>query len=646
MARSAALRVVGATVALGALTSVVTSMPSAAVSPIGGAFIRVDQVGYPESGPKVAYLLSSRPEPGAEANVVAAAGAAVASVPVGPPVGAWNHRYRYVYRLDFSAVTKGGRYSIDVPGPVTARSPTFAVGPADSVYSPALANALSFYENERDGPDFIPSALRRAPAHLNDEHAMTYLTKTMNADGGFTGDLTPLDVTIDASGGWFDAGDYLKFVETTSYVETMMLTGIDEFPSLLGPGSAHADFTAEARFGLTWLMKMWDEKTRTLYYQVGIGSGNRTTRGDHDIWRLPQADDTYGGKDPVYRYIRNRPVFRAGPPGSKISPNLAGRLAADFALCSLVYRKAEPTFAATCLRDAETVYGLADVSPRGRLLTTDPHGFYPETSWQDDLELGATELYRAVAAGGPLAGLPDNSADYYLHQAATWAHAYITGPEDDTDTLNLYDVSGLAHFELDRAIKAAGDPPGLAVTRGQLLADFGRQLHGAVLRAKKDPFGFGYPWARSDTVSHGAGLSVMASEYDSLTRSDTYATQAQGWMDNILGANAWGASFIVGDGTTFPDCMQHQVANLAGSLNGTPPVLAGAAVEGPTSYTTRGRLPHMRQCPVGGGDRYAQFDNKALYKDNVQSYSTDEPAIDLTAASPLAFAWLSSSSAP
>jgi endoglucanase len=117
-------------------------------------------------------------------------------------------------------------------------------------------------------------------------------------------------------------------------------------------------------------------------------------------------------------------------------------------------------------------------------------------------------------------------------------------------------------------------------------------------------------------------------------------------MDNILGANAWGASFIVGDGTTFPDCMQHQVANLAGSLNGTPPVLAGAAVEGPTSYTTRGRLPHMRQCPVGGGDRYAQFDNKALYKDNVQSYSTDEPAIDLTAASPLAFAWLSSSSAP
>ena len=43
---------------------------------------------------------------------------------------------------------------------------------------------------------------------------------------------------------------------------------------------------------------------------------------------------------------------------------------------------------------------------------------------------------------------------YYLPLAATWAHAYITGPNDAADTLNLYDVSGLAHYELYRAIDA------------------------------------------------------------------------------------------------------------------------------------------------------------------------------------------------
>lgn len=48
----------------------------------------------------------------------------------------------------------------------------------------------------------------------------------------------------------------------------------------------------------------------------------------------------------------------------------------------------------------------------------------------------------------------------------------------------------------------------------------------------------------------------------------------------------------------------------------------------------------MLTCPPGGGDTYKKFNgNGAVYKDNVQSYSTDEPAIDLTAASFLMYAW-------
>src|SRR5437762_13821118 len=47
----------------------------------------------------------------------------------------------------------------------------------------------------------------------------------------------------------------------------------------------------------------------------------------------------------------------------------------------------------------------------------------------------------------------------------------------------------------------------------------------------------------------------------------------------------------------------------------------------------------MVACPPNGVDVFAQFNGKAVYKDFVQSYSTVEPAIDLTASSPLAFAW-------
>ncbi len=608
--------------------------------PAVAAVVRVDQVGYAVGSSKRAYLMSPVAEPSATFSVVDPDGTVVDSGMVGTQLGSWSKRYSHVYAIDFDSLTQPGTYSVAVQGAASARSPVFEIADAADLYRQPLANALSFYQNERDGPDFIPSALRSAPGHLNDEHAMTYLTPKTNGQGGFKGDLTPSGTTIDASGGWWDAGDYLKFVETTSYTVALMLVGVRDFPTTMGSATTTSDFTAEAQFGLQWLQRMWDDSTETLYYQVGIGAGNGDTVSDHDIWRLPQADDTFGGSNPDDRYIRNRPVFRAGPPGSPISPNLAGRLTADFALCYQVFRASDPTEADSCLRSAEDVYALADTHPHG-LLTALPHSFYPETSWTDDMELGATELTVALDDGPPPAGLPQSDPSFYLQQAGQWAGDYLQTPIGDQDVLNLYDVSGLAHFELTRTIAASGDPAGLAVTSTDLVADLGRQLARAQAQGRRDPFGFGFPWAAYDTASHGSGLSVEASEYDDLTGASTYAPDAVRWLGNVLGANSWGSSFIVGDGDTFPQCMQHQVANLVGSLDGSPPILAGAVVEGPNTFAAHGHLSAMRACPAGGGNIFGAFNGHgAVYRDDEQSYSTVEPAIDLTASSPLAFSWM------
>jgi endoglucanase len=604
------------------------------------AFVRVNQVGYATaSEAKRAYLMSSAAETGVTFSVTNSSGTTVYSAPIGANLGKWSQGYPDVYALDFPSVTAPGTYTISVSGPVAATSPSFRIDTGTGLYAGALANSLSFYQTERDGPDFIANALRTAAGHLTDQMAMTYLTPHANTSGGFKGDLTPLGATVDASGGWWDAGDYLKFVQTTSYTADLLLAGVRDYPNQMGAGSAASDFTAEAKFGADWLLRMWDDRTQTLYYQVGIGEGNAKTIGDHDIWRLPQADDTYGGTDPLYRYIRNRPVFRAGPPGAPISPNLAGRHAAALAEAYQVYKTSDPTFAGQCLLAAEHIFDLANTAPSGNLLTVIPFSFYPETEWRDDLELGATELYDAVAGGGLPAGLPHTDPAFYLGQAAHWANAYITGPSDAADTLNLYDVSGLAHYELYRAIAQAGNPSGLEVTQAQLLADLKKQLDGAVAQGATEPFGFGFPWDVWDTTSHGAGLSVMASEYDQLTGTQAYGADSQEWLANILGANAWGSSFIVGDGSIFPHCLQHQVANLAGSLDGTPPVLAGAAVEGPNGTATKGFVTGMNLCPANGIDTFAQFNgHHAEWKDDMQSFSNTEPAIDLTASSPLAFA--------
>src|SRR5215472_15686345 len=606
----------------------------------GTAFVRVNQLGYAGgSQAKRAYLMASAAEAGATFSVTNPSGTTVYSAPIGVNLGKWSAGYPDVYALDFPSVTAAGTYTICVTGPIPAQSPPFRIDTPTHVYSGAIANSLFFYQTERDGPGFIPNALRTAPGHLNDQSAMTYPTPHTTSSGRFKGDLTPLGVSINAAGGWWDAGDYLKFVQTTSYTVDLLLAGVRDFPSQMGAGSAASNFTAEAKFGAQWLLRMWDDSTKTLYYQVGIGTGNARTIGDHDIWRLPQADDTFGGTNPLYRYIRHRPVFRAGPPGSLISPNLAGRDAAALAEAFQVYKTSDPSFAKQCLLAAEHIFDLANTSPSGNLLTVVPFSFYPETEWRDDLELGAAELYYAVAGGGLPSGLPHTDPLFYLGRAAHWANAYITGPNDAADTLNLYDVSGLAHYELYRAIAQAGNPPGLEVTQTQLLADLKKQLDGAVAQGTTEPFGFGFPWDVYDTTSHGAGLSVMASEYDQLTGTQAYAAYSQQWLANILGANAWGSSFIVGDGSVFPHCLQQQVANLAGHLDGSPPVLAGAAVEGPNGTATSGLVSGMNLCPPNGVDTFAQFNgHHAEWQDNMQSFSNTEPAVDLTAASPLAFA--------
>lgn len=611
------------------------------VPALGSAFVRVNQVGYPTNSSKRAYLMASASEAGASFSVKNSSGTAVYTANIGAALGSWSSSYPDVYALDFDSVVTAGTYTIVVSGPLPATSPSFKIDTAANVYSGALGNTLSYYQTSRDGPNFIANALRTAAGHVNDQSAKVYLTPNMNSNGRFSGDLTPTGATIDASGGWWDAGDYMKFVQTHSYTVAEMAIGLRDFPNQMGAGSSN--FSAEVKFGLDWLQKMWADSSKTLYYQVAIGNGNAKTTSDHDIWRLPQADDNYQGCPSQYRYICHRPVFinTSGGAGASISPNLAGRLAAAFAVCYELYRVSNPTYANQCLLSAEHIFDLANTNPSGNLLTVAPFSFYPETEWRDDLEFGATELYFALSDATPPAGLPHSDPNFYLTAAANWANAYITGPGDAADTLNLYDVTGLAHFELYRALGKAGNPSGLAVTQARLLADLKKQLDKSVTQSGTDPFGFGFTWAAFDTTSHGEGLVVMAHEYDNLTSATTYASYGDRWLANILGANAWGQSLLVGNGSSFPDCMQHQVANLAGSLNGSPPVLSGAAVEGPNKTSSRGLVSGMITCPANGVDTFAQFSgsNGAFYQDNVQSWSTNEPAIDLTASSFLAYSW-------
>ncbi|WP_250214030.1 glycoside hydrolase family 9 protein [Acrocarpospora catenulata] len=599
---------------LTALAGVVPGIPAAAAGTRVTGFIRVDQLGFAPAESKHAYLLSTTAAGNLPFTVVDGRGRTVLTGSAGGDRGPWNTRYPHVHLLDLSALERPGGYRIKAGG---LTSPEFQVAPARLFAGPA-AKALTFFQSQRDGADVVPGAFGRRPSHRNDRAATVYEWPTFAGDDTdvIKGELTPAggQKKVDVEGGWFDAGDYLKFTHILAYVDTLMWAARRD-----GGGP---EVAAEARHGLRWLDKMWDEQTRTLYIQVGIGAGNEegTFVGDHDVWRLPEADDHDTGAD--RRHIRHRPVFRAAPPGQPISPNLTGRTAAAFALAAQV--EPDRAKARRWLDRAATVYAQARTTNVGRLVTSLPFAFYPESNWRDDMELGGAELALAARRLG------DPRAGAWLAQAAHWAGQYLTH-EAGGDTLNLYDVSALAHRDLVLALRGA-DARGLAVGEQNLIADLKAQLEIGAARAGSDPFQAGAEYAQFDAVPHAFGLAATARLYRSVSGDpgyDGFGTRQRGWA---LGANPWGVSFMVGVGENYEKCPHHQIANL-----GFPKPLTGAVVNGPNSEDLfadglGGHFEEMNHCPPDGVDRYAEFTGRgARYVDDVRSWQASEPADDFAA---------------
>src|ERR1700691_4031021 len=344
--------------ALGIALILGVMLASASLARGQSAYVRVNQIEY-EAGnaPFRAYLMSTVTEDGATFKVVNAEAHSAYSGRVGALLGVWSNSQKLsyqVYALDFS-VAQHDLYTISVSGPAPAISPSFAVDDADVLYPGLLLNTLFFYETERDGPHYVHHALRSAPGHLKDENAQVYETPPLDSND-FIDNKPPVKPLVpshtpnlNAAGGWWDAGDYMKYVETVSYTTALMEVGIRDFPRQMGPGAplnppappasisyagasapgapASSDFTGEANFGLAWLMKMWDDKTKTLYYQVDnsqdwdyYGEGNPSSATgncggtyptayclitEYDIWTLPQAADTFnqpGAPEPCDPY--------------------------------------------------------------------------------------------------------------------------------------------------------------------------------------------------------------------------------------------------------------------------------------------------------------------------------------------------------
>jgi endoglucanase len=598
--------------------------------------VRVDQVGYPTGGPKVAYAMVARKSGPVSFEVLGKHGVAFRGRS-DSDAGGWNAAYGAVYRLDFSGLNRAGTYRILVhAGGSPGVSPAFRIASPAALYHRLVLNGVRYFTSERDGATVRSSVLDRQPANLTDRYALVYKDPRYDQNDNLLGTFHRIGGPVNVSGGWFDAGGgYEKFAYTTSYADGLLLLAARDFPG------AYKTLPAEAGFGLHWLERLWRPEQKVLYIQVGIGNGNasNTIQGDYNFWFLPQAEDHMNvkpGGHPGHSayYVKYRPVFEAAPPGQQISPEFAGRFAADFALGAQLAAASGRHHAEHLLALARGVYAMAQTSHVTSIVTTFPHDYYPGSEWKSAMLWGAAEIALAdEALHAPAARV---RAD--LAVAARWARAYIAqGHPAGGDTLNLYDNGAIGEAELLQAMQQAGGTP--AIAPRLLLADMAAQLRVGEGWAKGDPFGLGTQLGPADASPHAFGLAVTDMLYRHYGGSGAYQSFAQQQMDFALGANGWGSSFVVGAGDVYPHCMQSEIANLAGSLTGHGDIQAGATTDGPSSignFVGLGTVHGMKACSAGD---FKPFNTKtAGYEDNVVSWPSVEPADDYTAISTLAFA--------
>ena len=171
------------------------------------------------------------------------------------------------------------------------------------------------------------------------------------------------------------------------------------------------------------------------------------------------------------------------------------------------------TPAGRCRADqaATSLYALADTANPPKPLTTAlPNDFYPESTWHDDMELGACRDRAGAEKPGPRRRRPTSPSPRTGRRT--------TSPRTTGDTFNLYDTSALAHADLVAAISGDGTPAGLAVTTngpGGRPQAAGRL--GGVTRRAPTSFHAGGDYDDFDVDAHTFGLIATEALYRRLS---------------------------------------------------------------------------------------------------------------------------------
>jgi endoglucanase len=514
-------------------------------------FIRTNQLGFLPSEEKEARILSHRPLSGTRFEVVSGNRTFFDGM-IGKSLGSYG-KFAHAYRIHFSSLSSPGTYSVRVHDQL---SPPFTIG--KEVYEGIVDSLLLFFRVQRCG-DTRPYL--HQVCHLRDA---TSLIKGDRVLGGKT----------DVTGGWHDAGDYVKFLNTAAYTTYTLLLAYEFHPEVYEPADgpkAMPPVLLEAAVGVRWLMKL------------NLGRGGLITQvqdlRDHDQgWRLPEND----------ALSRDRPAFVGK------GKNLVGLVSAVMAFAYRTWLPRDRAFADSCLTMAEDLFSRRSEVPD---LDASGSGMYRDVHYEGKLALGAVELY--LATMNPR----------YLTEAKTLA----TRAGADF-WWSWGDVNSYAHYRL------------ASIDKG-FLKYITKNLEAAERLSRQNVF-YEAATPRWGSANAMLGVALQAMLWQRLTNKPKYDTLLSRQCAYILGANPWGVSFLANVGK---NPVRHLHSQIAYFHNG---YLPGGLAAGPVTVMAL----RQYAIPFEQKDLYEEFQtDEAVYRDDRMDYVTNEPTITAAATAIFVF---------
>lgn len=251
-------------------------------------------------------------------------------------------------------------------------------------YDEVLQKSLYFYGAQRSGD-------------LPDDFFVDWRGDSALSDGS--------DVGIDLSGGYYDAGDHVKFELPMASSMTMLTWGLLQYKEGYVQSGQLDEMLDALRWGADWIIKA-HPSPNVLYVQVGDGGA------DHSFWGAPEL------------MTMARPSYKidAQHPGS----DAAGEAAAFMAAASMAFKDVDPAYSAVLLQHAKDLFKFADTY-RGKYSDSVPAAaqFYNSYSgYQDELVWGATWLYKATGDQTYLAKAESIYKAEFAGDTMTWTQSW------------------------------------------------------------------------------------------------------------------------------------------------------------------------------------------------------------------------------